>query len=139
MDYNSAIMEIVHLKRPELDLEGVYIALAINEVEQRIKNYCVRPEVPKALYFTWANMTLDLLDYEMAANNTHTTDDTISDGDINALIGSFGTISMGDSSWKEGTLNITNPTYRGLAAHTNNLDEIILNYREELNRFRRIW
>ena len=41
MDYNSTIMEIVHLKRPELDLEDVYIALAINEVEQRIKNYCV--------------------------------------------------------------------------------------------------
>ena len=132
------ILEIVKTKRPNLSLEDSVIVIAVNEVEQKIKNYCTVPEVPDALRYTWANMAIDLLDYENAANTN--SDSGVTENDINSILaGNFGTISMGDTSWKQGEWNYSSPYARGISAHTLNLDDIVLNYREDLNKFRRIW
>lgn len=136
MVYNRDILDIIQAKRPDIEINEGVLGICINEVEQKIKNYCVRPSVPKALYYTWANMVLDLLDYQNAVN----TDNTVTDDDItNILAGTFGTISMGDTSWKQGNADLSNPHYKALSSHTASLDDIIMNYREDLNMFRRIW
>lgn len=139
MCYNTDILDIIRAKRPNIEMDEILIGSAINEIEQKIKNYCVRPSVPKALYYTWANMVLDLLDYENAVNNINTVNTDTNDDITNILTGNFGTIAMGDTSWKQGDVNITDPQYRGLSSHTAALDELILNYRSDLNQFRRIW
>ena len=131
------ILDIIKNKRIDSNLDVQHINSCIREIEQKIKNYCCISTVPKALYYTWANMALDLLDYETAYNNSQnsTVDDTVQ----SILSGNFGSISMGDTSWKQGELDLSNPNTKAMLSHSANLDSLILNYKEELNSFRRIW
>ena len=69
MVYNTDISDIIKVKRPDMDIDELHLGYSICEIEQKIKNYCHIPKVPKALYYTWANMVLDLLDYENAYNS----------------------------------------------------------------------
>lgn len=137
MCYNTDILDIIRAKRPNIEIDEILVGSAINEIEQKIKNYCVRPSVPKALYYTWANMVLDLLDYENAYNSSISkeVDDTVE----SILLGNYGTIAMGDTSWKQGEIDMSNPNTKALLSHTANLDDLILNYTKDLNEFRRIW
>lgn len=109
----------------------------INEVEQAILNYCCIPEVPDALCYTWANMVFDLYQYQNAVNIGLAGDDD--DMVTTILNGNFGTIDMGDSMWKQGEADMSSPYYRGISAHSGNLDDVLMNYRAQLNRFRLIW
>lgn len=130
------IYHIIMMKMPKCDLPELEIKCYIQEVEQAIKNYCLIPSVPKALYYTWANMTIDLLNYTIAIN----TETSETDTDItNILSGNFGTIAMGDTSWKQGEADMSSPYYRAITSHSPNLDDIVFNYRQQLNKFRRIW
>lgn len=134
--YNEQILSIVKIKNKNIDMTDDEIGLLINEVEQKIKNYCCIPQVPKQLYYTWANMVLDMIAYQTAVN----TDTDLTDDDItNILSGNYGTIDEGDSSWKQGEIDGTSPYYRALMSHSPSLDDLIMNYKQDLNLFRRIW
>ena len=128
------VLEIVQAKLGEsgASLSPLSLELAIAEVEQAIKNYCSISSVPDALRFTWANMAVDLLRYELASSEGPNEDEEV---DMNGV----SSIRMGDT-----TINLgggTNSPYgRAINSHKANLDDIVMNHREQLHKFRRmVW
>lgn len=128
------VLEIVQAKLGESGaiLSPLSLELAIAEVEQAIKNYCSISSVPDALCFTWANMAVDLLQYELASSEGPNEDEEV---DMNGV----SSIRMGDT-----TINLgggANSSYgRAINSHKANLDDIVMNHREQLHKFRRmVW
>ena len=126
------VLEIVRAKIKDPAITELDIQLAINEVEEVIKNYCNIDTIPEALKFTWANMSVDLVRYQHESN--------ISADDV--LVG----IDASDvSNLKIGDTQIAlqgNNSERGktLKSHRPNLDQIVMNNKQQLNRFRRmVW
>ena len=126
------VLEIVQAKLGEsgASLSPLSLELAIAEVEQAIKNYCSISSVPNALRFTWANMAVDLLRYELASSEGPNEDEEV---DMNGV----SSIRMGDT-----TINLgggANSLYgRAINSHKANLDDIVMNHREQLHKFRRM-
>ena len=106
---------------------------ALAEVEQSIKNYCAVATVPDALHFVWCRMAVDLLtfDHEMATNSSDVLD-AIDASDVSA-------IKIGDTSISLGGKSLSNQRSRVLQSHLSNLDDIVTNFRAQLNLYRRIW
>lgn len=128
------VLEIVQAKLGEsgASLSPLSLELAIAEVEQAIKNYCSISSVPDALRFTWANMAVDLLRYELASSEGP-------DEDAEVDMSGVSSIRMGDT-----TINLgggANSSYgRAINSHKANLDDIVMNHREQLHKFRRmVW
>ena len=126
------ILEIVQAKIKNEAITELDIQLAIGEVEEVIKNYCSIDEVPDALKYTWANMAVDLVKYQYES--------TVSGGNVldfadasdvsNIKIGDTQIALQGGSSDRSRTLK----------SHRPNLDQIVMNNKEQLNRFRRmVW
>lgn len=113
-----------------MDDEG--ILLAVKEVEQSILNYCQIPCVPPQLHFVWANMSVDLLLYQVESNYTPT--DPLDGLDVSDL----SSVKVGDTSVYVGDKYRSNPRSRTLQSHNANLDELVMNYTKQLNQFRRI-
>jgi hypothetical protein len=105
------------------------------EAEEAIKNYCNICEVPFALKFVWANMALDLLrwEIEMAAENSGSGGAASIDGSVSSIQSGDTTVSFSTSDTGSSD---SNPKY----AHSikAGVDGIILNYIDQLNKFRRI-
>ena len=95
------------------------ICMAIEEAEQVIKNYCNLREVPTELAFTWANMACDIV----KSYNAEETGEPVNGGPAS--------VSMGDT-----TVSISNS--RSGTGHVVDLDGLIQNYREQLQKFRRV-
>ncbi len=91
-------------------------ALAMNEAEQLIKNYCNRDFVPWQLNYTWANMAHDII---KARYSTYSGD--IPEHEI--------------ASIKAGDMTITRSA--DTIAHRVNVDELTKIYATELNHFRK--
>lgn len=128
------VLEIVQAKLGEsgASLSPLSLELAIAEVEQAIKNYCSISSVPDALRFTWANMAVDLLRYELASSEGPNEDEEVDMSGVSS-------IRMGDT-----TINLgggANSSYgRAVNSHKANLDDIVMNHREQLHKFRRmVW
>lgn len=128
------VLEIVQAKLGEsgASLSPLSLELAIAEVEQAIKNYCSISSVPDALRFTWANMAVDLLRYELASSEGPKEDAEVDMSGVSS-------IRMGDT-----TINLgggANSSYgRAINSHKANLDDIVMNHREQLHKFRRmVW
>jgi hypothetical protein len=101
--------------------------LATEEVEQAIKNYCNIDKVPDELKFVWANMAIDLIRYEKAVKGNDTEDISIAD---------VASISMGDTSINLGGGGANSAK----KSHIPNLDQIVMNNKAQLNRYRRmVW
>lgn len=132
------VAEIVKniLKDPYIPEQDIQLSIA--EVEQAIKNYCRVPNVPQQLNFVWARMVVDLIRYDTAVNMEASSDAPDLGLETNWNI-SVGSINMGDTSVKAGELDYSSPKYKALNSHTANLDSIVLNYKNQLNSFRRIW
>lgn len=130
------ILEIVNIKTSNMDISEPEKILAIDEVEQVIKNYCNIDAVPEELKFTWANMSIDLLRYNYESNlpaDGGGTGDSVSVGDISSL-------KIGDTTINLGSGSSTNSHNRAIKSHLPNLDEIIMNNKAQLQRFRRmVW
>lgn len=108
------------------------IMLNMLEIEQSILNYCQIPGVPPQLNFVWANMTVDLILFNIEMNNTPT--DPLDGLDVSDL----SSIKVGDTSVFIGDKYRSNLRSRILQSHNANLDEIVMNYTKQLNQFRRI-
>lgn len=132
------VAEIVKniLKDPDIPEQDIQLSIA--EVEQAIKNYCHVPNVPSQLNFVWARMVVDLIRYDTAVNMEASSDAPDLGLETNWNI-SVGSINMGDTSVKAGELDYSSPKYKALNSHTADLDSIVLNYKNQLNSFRRIW
>ena len=108
------------------------IMLAVQEVEQSILNYCQIPRVPTALNFVWANMSVDLLLFQIESN--YTPADPMDGLDVSDL----SSVKVGDTSVYIGDKYRSNQRSRILQSHNANLDEIVMGYTKQLNQFRRI-
>lgn len=114
--------------------DDVLLMLSVDEVEQAIKNYCNIDIVPDALKFIWANMAIDLVRYHNASNNQD------SNGLENINVGEISSLKIGDTTINIGDGSGVNASNRAIKSHIPNLDEIVLNNKEQLNKFRRmVW
>lgn len=123
---------IVKRKQTKVNLTDNEIWFALEEVEAVIKNYCQISEVPAALKFTWCNMCVDLLLYQYEANVKP--EDLIVEVDAGAV----SDVKVGDTSISFSDGSGSGTRGRNLKSHNSNLDSIVMNYRAQLNQFRRI-
>ncbi len=123
-------LEIVNLKIKNASITELDKELAINEIEQVIKNYCNIDKIPEELNHTWANMAVDLINYNYQLNNN--------DDIVEADSADVSSIKVGDTQIELGGGN--NSRAKTLNSHIPNLDQIILNYQSQLNKFRKmVW
>lgn len=127
------IYNIIQQKDRQRQYEEEDIILAIDEVERTIINYCQIEEVPDALRFTVVNMSLDLLEYQFERNKLP---DEVGVADID--IADVTAVKIGDTSITLGS-GASSSRKKILSGHSAGLDRLTLNYREQLNRFRRLW
>lgn len=126
------VHEIVSAKIKDPAILEVDKTIAIAEVEQTIKNYCNIESVPEALNFTWANMAVDLIKYQTAVNAPDDILGSISPSDVSA-------VKVGDTQITLGG-NAESEQSRISKSHQANLDILLMNYKEQLNKFRRmVW
>ncbi|MBS4172118.1 phage head-tail connector protein [Bacillus sp. FJAT-49736] len=120
----NKVLEIVkrRLKIIDTSLDDL-INDYIEQIEWKIRLYCNISEVPEALKFVWASMTIDILRIE------HPNEEAIA----NTVAESVNSVKLGDTSIAYGNkgTDITNTSKASL-------DDIVLNYSHELNRFRRL-
>ena len=115
----TSIKDIIKAKTSGIELKDVEIDLAMEEVETAFKNYCSRYDIPDQARFLVANLAVDLLKSQHGGG---------SDGsDIPA--GELGSITVDDVSLSFDASK---------RSHVVNLDDILLNYREQLNQFRKM-
>lgn len=130
------VLEIVQMKiKDDLILEEDML-LAIDEVGQVIKNYCNISVIPEELKYTWANMAVDLLLYTNVSRadfDTSGDNETIGINDIQK-------IELGDTELWLGNTSRTTKTSKALESHSANLDRITMEYKSQLQKFRRmVW
>lgn len=128
----TEVISIIEAKRPGKFTDKM--DSAIDEVEQEILNYCCIQEVPNALRFTVANMSIDLLEYEAEVNKPASSADL-----ENVDLADVSSLKVGDTSVSIGESRRDNTRKSKLNSHKSNLDDIVMNYRAQLNRYRRLW
>lgn len=130
----TLVYGIIHSKDPFGKFVDRDIVLAVDEVEQEVLNYCDIPVVPDALNFTVANMSIDLLEFQFERNRSVSSLslEDIDVSDVSSLKIGDVSIGMGESR-NDGVRKAT------LNSHKANLDDILFNYRSQLNRFRRLF
>ena len=132
MDYLE-LVKIIKQKHKKTTFLDDDIMLCLKEVEQAILNYCSIPAVPAALKYIWCNMSIDLLLYNYESNTTpNDVLETFDPSDVS-------TIKMGDTTFSLGDKYRNNARSRILQSHNSNLDDIVMNYKAQLNQFRRLW
>ena len=126
------VFEIVSAKLNNEAITELDINMAIDEVGEEIKNYCNIDIIPDGLRYTWANMAIDLAKYQYEVNNP--VDDILDALDATDV----STLKIGDTNIALGGNN--SERAKALKSHRPNLDQIILNYKAQLNRYRRmVW
>lgn len=151
----SEVIAIVRSKIRGIPMQDDDIILAMREAREVITRYCHIRKVPggnsqnnpynssgcRDATFLWANMSTDILLYmwykwqERAASTGECNGGvTISD---QPSVDGMTRIQLGDSSI---TLGANDGTDSGLwkQAHRPNLDDLIMNYRDQLNEHRRL-
>lgn len=115
----TSTKDIIKAKTAAIELTDVEIDLALEEVEVAFKNYCNRHDIPERARFLVANLAVDLLKSQHAGD---------SDGS-DIPTGELGSITVDDVSLSFDASK---------RSHVINLDDILLNYREQLNQFRKM-
>lgn len=116
--------------------------LTIDEVEQEIKNFCNIKEVPRELIYTFANIVVDLFRYRQEFINAtkKLVEGEEDDDDITINEGNMNSIRVGDTTITFGSGSDTMVYNKNMRSHQANLDDVILNYKAQLKKFRRmVW
>lgn len=130
---HSELVAFVQKKITSFAITEDDIELALQEVEQTILSYCCISAIPDALYFVWGRMTIDLIQFEHeSATKPEDVLDAFDPSDVS-------TIKVGDTTISLGDKYRSNQRSRILQSHQSNLDTIVMNFKEHLNRYRRIW
>lgn len=135
-DFETRVLDIIE-SRIGFGIPSNDVLSYVREVEQFVINYCCVPEVPEALIYTVANMSIDLLGfYEIRKQDAQAGSN---EGDSGLeLVGGVSSVKVGDTTIKVGDVGGTIAT-NTRNSHKANLDEIVMNYLSQLNMFRRIW
>lgn len=132
------VLDILNARLKDDTISEVDKLLAIEEIEEVIKSYCNIDNIPKALKFTWANMAIDLLRYQVTTQSTPSTEASAGGVDFNASnTGNISSVKIGDTniSFSSGDNSLNALSKK---SHQANLDDLILNYKEQLQRYRRM-
>lgn len=137
------VLEITLAKVKDLADSGavteIDAQLAIYEVGFVIRNYCNIEEtrdIPEALNFTWANMSVDLLKYTYETNRS----DAGAGGTTEVDVSEVSSLKIGDTQISLGGSGFASQRSRSLRSHAAVLDQLTMNYQSQLNKFRRmVW
>lgn len=137
------VIEEVKYKVYSRGIDDALIMRCINEVENAIRVYCnlfivsedmsgvVNYEMlPYTVWNTWANMSVDLLEYILTKADS---DESMGTSDIPAGT-AIKSVNVGDTSVSFGAID----TNSVAAAHKTVLDNLTMNYTAQLNSFRRV-
>lgn len=125
-------VEIVVTKLPA-NVSSTMCQLAVEEVEQAVKNYCDIVKVPDELRFVVANMAVDLVRYQLATQKA----DAGAEEDV--TLNDVSSLTIGDTKVElKGEEKSSTLEAKAQNSHTPNLDGIVMNYRAQLNKFRRM-
>ena len=105
----------------------------VDEVTQTVENYCQIPHILFAMRFIVVNMCSDYVIYGDEVGRD------IEEVDLNADPADLSSVKVGDVTIGLGDKYRSNMRKTVLNAHTYDLDSVLLNYKDQLNRFRRIW
>lgn len=117
-DVLALVKTRLHLAGDSLD---ALIESYVDEIEQRILHYCNLTQVPAGLRWTWASMVIDALRIEQPSVD-----------EIDATADRGASVRVGDTS--------VTPSSAGGVTNTSKsvIDQVVLNYRVDLNRYRRL-
>ncbi len=109
------------------------IAGYVEEVVQAVENYCQIPCIYYTMRFIVTQLCADYIIYDdEVAKDVSTIDMDADPADLSSIKIGDVTIGLGDKYRSNIRKTILN-------AHTYDLDSFLLNYKDQLNRFRRIW
>lgn len=134
------VLEIVKTKLGVDTPPESLLNINIDEVEQAIMNYCNIKAVPKALTYTFANMVCDIHTYDnqVVKDNAPEIEDSGIDLDISTS--GINSVRVGNTTVSFGSGSDTSSRNKALRSHQANLDSLLLNYKEQLNKFRKmVW
>lgn len=134
------VKQIVKTKLGVDSPSDALLDINIDEIEQAILNYCNIDVVPKQLMYTFANMVCDINTYDsqVVKDNTPATEET--SGDIEIPASGINSVRVGNTTVTFGSGSDTSVRNRALRSHEADLDSLILNYKAQLNKFRRmVW
>lgn len=122
------IFEITKQKVKDIDVSDTEIKMALDEVEWVILNYCNICNVPYALMYTWANMSADLIRFQFATSGGQTENfNNVSSVKVGDTVVNYEPLDSGFDN-----------TTKALASHLPMLDSIVLNYKSQLQKFRKV-
>ena len=101
----------------------VLIESYIDEIELRIMHYCGLSEIPDGLKFVWASMAIDAVRVDLP-----------NVGEIADTVGGAESVKIGDTQVSPARSNggdISNTS-------KSSIDKIVLNYKFDLNRYRKL-
>lgn len=108
---------------------------SIEEVEASIRNYChfrlIEP-MPLGIRFVWANMSVDLARYESAKAKA----DAGTESEADVSTSNLTSIKIGDTQLGFSANGNGSTTSTAIKSHTANLDDLLMNYKEQLKCFR---
>lgn len=136
----NMVKQIVKTKLGVDSPSDALLDINIDEIEQAILNYCNIDIVPKQLMYTFANMVCDINTYDsqVVKDNTPATEE--SEGDIEIPASGINSVRVGNTTVTFGSGSDTSVRNRALRSHEADLDSLILNYKAQLNKFRRmVW
>lgn len=129
-------MEILNSKVKDSGITEDEKRVAIMEIEQLVKNKCNIIEIPDGLIFVIANMAADLLRWENAVNTKP--DSGISQNGT-VFAGAVSSVTEGDTSVSFSEKSAADSERENrLKSRSDVLDDLILNYREQLWTFRKV-
>lgn len=114
------VLSVVKLRLGD-DGQDELIKTYIDEIGQRILHYCNLTEMPDGLKLTWSSMTIDALRIEQP--NLEGVEQTTAESE---------SVTVGDTSTAPAkSAGLTN-------AAKSVIDQVVLNYRVDLNRYRKV-
>lgn len=118
----TTIASIVEAKTADLDISAASKALAIEEAVLCFKNYCNRDDVPSKANFLIANLAADLLRGQYKTSSAAAASADVNPAELASI--SVDDVSLSFDASKR--------------AHVITLDDVVLNYKTQLNSFRKI-
>lgn len=126
------IVTVKLAKQLEAELIGpLEVTMYIAEVEQAIKNFCNIDTIPEGLKYVWANMVVDMALYNIELEKG-------ADEIILGALSNVESAKVGDTDVKLGEKSSSSERTKLLNAHAVNLDNIVMNYRDSLYKYRRL-
>jgi hypothetical protein len=133
------VVQIVISKARALKLSAPSdLPMRVDEAAQAIKNYCNICRIPAALKYVWANIVTDQLRWEQATREVESA--TASDAGSSSADTILSQVKVGGTSYSFAAASSASSAQTAAiaSAHGVDLDSVLMDYKAQLNKFRRI-